>query len=358
LFAYGVWLYFLSLTQYVYDYIKKDVFPNSTFLNASTLDSNCYNNNKSSESYQQQTKIQKDTAKWAILNSVAEKIPGIFANSMIATLSDRYGRKNLLNVILAGEFIKSTLFFALIYLNVNIYYLILATAVQGFTGGLFGAKSVALAYMADITTSKKERTLMITILEMSVGIGATISDFASGYFIEKIGYVYSMAVASGFIVSSMILINICLWEYRVVLLHERESFSKNLTNVFKFYTQDTSTTAKRWKYILCMIIFIIACFAYHSKGDIDILYLLNWPFCWSSVKIGWYFSVLNLVNNCLGVCSIKLFQKFTKASEVVIGIISSLSNALSCVLEGLSYTDFMMFLGKNYYNYRQRYIYF
>ena len=98
-----------------------------------------------------------------------------FATPILGQLSDRYGRKPVLALSLAGTALGYALFAVGIILR-NIPLLFVARALDGITGGNL---SVAQAAIADVT-SPQDRTKNFGMIGAAFGVGFIIGPFLGG----------------------------------------------------------------------------------------------------------------------------------------------------------------------------------
>jgi DHA1 family tetracycline resistance protein-like MFS transporter len=98
-----------------------------------------------------------------------------FATPILGQLSDRYGRRPILAVSLAGTALGYALFAVGIILR-NIPMLFLARAMDGITGGNI---SVAQAAIADVT-SPQDRTKNFGLIGAAFGVGFILGPFLGG----------------------------------------------------------------------------------------------------------------------------------------------------------------------------------
>ncbi|OWF43350.1 solute carrier family 46 member 3-like [Mizuhopecten yessoensis] len=379
-------LYGLFMTQYVYKSTADRLFPNSFTFNNRHI-SVC-SENKTSESYRERTAVQQTTAKWDMYKSLAEAVPAVLTNSVLGSFSDRYGRRKALAANLTLTLLGIALTTIGVLCSFNIYLFVLFAAINNMAGGIYGALSIGFAYVSDISEAGKPRGLLITWLEASIGLGMTVSGLVSGYIIEQFGYFYTSLSACVILLVAVLVVvfllpeslpNITNYTRNTTIQSYTDNSttastnstyagdstnstdtaaSNNRTNTvdrrtnrgaiyiceaakaaFEFYFRPSN---QRFAYIMCGVIFVLACFSKLGKSRIEILYALNTPFCWSPVKIGHFTSLTVASTMFVGIAAIKLLQRFF--AEEVIAIFSAISNATSCILEAFAFNDLTMFL--------------
>lgn len=327
----------LITTQYVVHFFQREMFPNSTL---STSNASACNVNKSTEDYYERTAVQKAASEYNIYKTLVEGIPSLIISGVLGGLGDKYGRSQMLIYSMSMSTLSGCIYSVIVYFEVDVHYLLVASAVYSLGGGLFGILSICFAYISDVTSPGKLRTLMITLLEASVGIGLAVSGFVSGFIIERIGFFYgSLCVGAASLCSLLVVIFFLPNSRPHSMLLSGTTSLENARASFEFYIR---ASPKRHKYILAIIIFMFATFSAIGQPIVDVLYQLNVPFCWSSVKVGYYSALANALRLIFGAASVKILQNCFK--EEMIGILSSMSGMAACILEAFAINDTMLFM--------------
>ncbi|XP_069116200.1 lysosomal proton-coupled steroid conjugate and bile acid symporter SLC46A3-like [Argopecten irradians] len=333
---FAVLLSSLVTTQYVVVYLQKDMFPNSTSLTSNVTTCNL---NKSTEEFKERTAVQQAASKLNIYLKLMENLPAIVTSGVIGGLSDRFGRTRVLTFTTSCFFLSTCVFSIIVYLEVDVYYFLISSVLYGTGGGLYGALSIGFAYVSDITSHGKQRTLMITILEASIGIGASLSGFVSGFIIEGVGFFYAgLCVCAASACSVLVAIFLLPNSRPSEVLLSKTSILENARAAFSFYIR---ASPMRHKYILLIIAFLVGSFSLLGKLSAEVLYELNVPFCWTSVKVGYYSAISISTSMIIGVALVKLLQMFFK--EEIIGIFSCISAMTASIVEAFAYNDAMIF---------------
>ncbi|XP_069118523.1 lysosomal proton-coupled steroid conjugate and bile acid symporter SLC46A3-like [Argopecten irradians] len=332
--------YNLVTTQYLYDYFARRIIPNVTAVELNQDNSPC-TVIVNSDLYQQRTEIQKDTTTASLTFVIAGCAPALFMDVIIGVLSDRYGRKIFIIVSLLGTFVKTLMTMIGMHYEVDVHYFIMFIAVEGFAGGWCAVVSLGFAYVSDVTLVGKSRTSSIVLIEISVGLGLVLAGVTSGYLIDGVGFMYAMMALTLMNFLNILIMVLCLPD----TVNETNSVKGRtihlLKSSFAFYTRDTSAIAKRWKYIVCVAIFILFNFSALSRQTIDQLYQLNAPFCWDAITIGWYSSLSDVSRNVIGLALIRGLQNHI--SDEVMVVVSAVSGCMAYLLEAFATTDAMMF---------------
>lgn len=331
---------YFTFTQYVHSKIQSDIFPDVTSFNVSGI---CYTNTSSSE-YIQQTMVQQKTATWLMYYSLAAGIPAVFSNIVLGSSTDKFGRKFLFILPCMGTFIRMCVSVLGIYLNFDLKYYLIGYVIDGLTGQLATMLLVCFTYVADITAyNGKQRSFGITMIELSIGIGLAIFSFTTGYFIQHFGFFYPM-MSAGLMVSAS----------AVIVLFIPESFPKEKRNPHESITAKMKTVydlfwgsfnrGRRWMYNTLMVIFMLTMFTVFGRSNVEPLYQLDAPFCWSPEKLGYFGALKSLVQQIFGMGMIKVLQMVM--SDEAIAMLGCASLAMSFTLEGFAKTDVIMYIGK------------
>ncbi|XP_060067957.1 lysosomal proton-coupled steroid conjugate and bile acid symporter SLC46A3-like [Ylistrum balloti] len=328
----------MVIEQYVYSYLGKQKYPDSSFLN-NNGDSQC-NTNKTSQAYIERTDVQKMTSDWLILSSLFACMPAILTDVVMGSFSDRYGRKLFVIISLIGTFLKTVLIAMGMSTAISLNYFFLFVGIEGLTGGWCLVLSLGYAYVSDLSSTDKTRTFGFTLVEISVGFGLVFSGVTSGYLIKDVGFVYSMIVISTLNALNLITVLLFLPESLQHSMRSTTNILNLMKNAFTFYTHDTSSEGKRWKYIVLSLGYVAYTMSIVGRQSVEELYQLNVPFCWNSILIGWYSSINDVVRNVIGLSSIKLFQRCLP--DEIIVIVSVMSSIVSYVTEALAVNDVML----------------
>ena len=310
-----------------------------------TLDtSGCRDLNKSSELYQNFTKVQQSSAQWIMYNNMASYIPAFFSSLILSAYTDKYGRKFVIILTLFGVLITKAITLAVIITNQSFIYIVASYLFEGFTGAFYAFYSATFSIIADLIKDKKNRVLAVVAVEFVTMFSVTVSGFLSGILVESLGFVYPAVICTGFILSSFILAILFLPE---TLQKENRSNPGSVLGILKrpveFYTSG-EFKGKRLMYSLFLLAFGVAELAGLNRTSLETIYLLGTPFCWSPKKIGYFTSIRHFGQAVIGLGSVKLMQKCW--SNEFIAILSTVSGIASYVVEGLATTELMMFMGR------------
>lgn len=332
---------FTVTSQYAFYALQKKTFPNKTIDYSQSTQSICANDTDPVLSHQME-EIQKEVATWNVYCNLGTGIPSFVAVILINSYSDRIGRKMAFLIPIGGTIINASFCAAVAYFEISIYYIPVTLFLEGLSGAWIGMIHTGYAYVADISESGRSRTLAMAILDICIGVGMVMAQLVVGYMIKWTGFFVPMIAIDACLVVSFILV-LMLPETVKTAPANKMNPLEYVKNVFEFYFSP-ELAGKRWKYIICIIVFSLSIMAYFGRISVETLYQLSSPFCWNSVHIGWFASLRSLLQFMIGMALVKLLQKIF--SDEMIGFIGALSSAGSSALEALASNDPMMYLGK------------
>ena len=334
----GIMMY--AINEYIHHRLKETMVTNTS----SSLDtSGCSAINKSSELYKNLTKVQQDAAQFVMYCNLAEYIPAFFSSLIFTAFTDRFGRKRVIIMSVAGILLSRGLILAVIYTKQSLTYFILAYAIEGCTGAFYTFFSSSCSAIADLLEDKKQRVLGVIGLEFTTMLSISISGVLSGIMVEGLGYTYTSIICTG-VLSLALLFAILLPE---TLRKENRtnpgSVIEILKRPFEFYSS-SAFKGKRLMFSLFVTAFGVAELASLNRTSLETVYFLGTPFCWSPKKIGYFSSARHFGQGVIGLGSVKLMQKCW--SNEFIAIFSTISCAASFIIEGLAKTELMVYTGR------------
>ena len=305
----------------------------------------CTETNKSDPDYITYTHVQQETARWQIYNTVASTVPAFITALVYPSYSDTFGRKYLFILSLIGVFLQLFIDCITISLNGNLVFTVLGSFMFGITGTTYCLLSAMFSYIADITENGKQRTAAMTIVESELLIMSTTSGLAVGFYIDAVGYVSpAITAACMSFVNLLIVIFILPETLERSRRHKRLPVIKSVKRITNFYLRVSKEfKGKRTLYILMIVSFIVLDLCSVHRRSLEVLYQLGMPFCWGPKKIGYFAALSNVGQSLAAIGLIVVLQKCL--SDVSIGMLASLSNACSYILEAFASTDLMLYLG-------------
>ena len=80
-----------------------------------------------------------------------------------------------------------------------------------------------------------------------------------------------------------------------------------------------------------------------GRNDVEILYMMGMPYCWSSIVIGYFQGVQHLLKAVVAILGVPVLQLFV--SDACMGMLGSVSGAASNLLMAVANTSFALWFG-------------
>lgn len=148
-------LHFYLANQWIQYYLKKEASVNSD----SGSSSGCTSNNVSDPDYATYQTVEQKTALWQLLYSLSSSVPGFFVTAILPSYSDAFGRR----------------FLFVITSSSTLYWMLVVSGIDGLSGSVYTFYSAGFAYIADITSPGRARTLSFSAMDGLVNTCITLS---------------------------------------------------------------------------------------------------------------------------------------------------------------------------------------
>ncbi|KAK6186679.1 hypothetical protein SNE40_005964 [Patella caerulea] len=329
------------ISQYLVRRLKEAKF-NSTFLNITDdVSSPCGNHTNLTEIGRVEQEVQKEASMLNLYYALTAGSSAIFINIFMGPLSDSIGRKKIYLIPMLGTLCSNLIIMFIVYYNMNLNYIFLACGIDGLFGSYYAVLVAMFSYSADITVPGNSRTIAIAVLEGCLAIAASLAQLAAGYLIKSTGFFYPMVMVVCISALDLVIVFFLLPE--TVKGKAEKSPLKSIKRVFGFYFTEGSGI-KRCAYLTALGVFFFSVVTMLGRSSLETIYQLGVPFCWDSIKIGYYGAVSLTTSFICGILVLKILQKFLR--EEIISIISCLSAIAGFLLEGMADTSLLMYLGK------------
>ena len=320
MFMYALYLgaLFPLLDQFVRARISSEYNSSSHHINNSNeMLSGC--DNKSS--LYRNSEIDSEASLWSLYTTVASLLPAVVSLWMLGSYSDKGGRKVAIIIPQIGALIRCINLLAVIYFDLPLYVMVIGAFFEGLSGAFYMILSGGFSYIADIT-SPEMRSLRITVLDFCFTFGTVVSQIAGGYLIASLGFFYPFLILAAILLLDLVATVIFLPETVTKDPDVRFWSLVHLRNAFNLYSKDDGT-GRRWKLLMCLAIIFLTCSVTYAGSDVQIFYLLDVPFCFSSVLIGYFNAMLMLISAPVSVLMTKLtLSVFGDSGLLLIGAIS------------------------------------
>ncbi|KAJ8301429.1 hypothetical protein KUTeg_020416 [Tegillarca granosa] len=290
------------VTLYLYEVLEEGNGNKSNGKNNSTLSNQCASSNKSTTS---ENSVQAEASHWSLYFSLLENGITIILMFISGVYSDVVGRKPFMLLSLFGTCVKFVTTALFVYKRYQIRLLFIIYAIGGIAGGYSIFAICCLAIIADVTKRSKSRTLGLALFDVFIGVGLSGTEIASGYLVQKTGYIWPCVIAASICLVCAMTYIIFIPETAKLSPTQRQTLKTTVSDLVKFYYSDKHLyEEKNWPFILSMAILMIVWLAYGAS--ISTLYELGSPFCWTPEDIGWFSSLTIVSHLVIGVALIRV----------------------------------------------------
>ncbi|KAK3790271.1 hypothetical protein RRG08_034834 [Elysia crispata] len=155
---------------------------------------------------------QANSAHFNMLTTLCALIPSFFTNLLLGAYADQIGRRVIFIVSLGGNLLRVAIVCVVAYWNLDVRFIFIGCIISGLAGDFASYLMSIYIYTADNTTTGKSRSFLMVFTTAVSWTCGTLSQFASGYFIEAVGYVWPMITGLAVIIVSFVLTVVLLQE--------------------------------------------------------------------------------------------------------------------------------------------------
>lgn len=204
----------------------------------------------------------------------------------------------------------------------------------------------SFSYISSIT-DMHSRTRRVIIVDAVNGLAFVLSNFSIGYAISLFGYAWTFVILLGIIFTAL-----C---YVTFVLPEVESVSATTTNDAEFFSSthfrrlfalyminDADGSGRHWKLRSTLLIFVVTSAIQLGQFDVQTLFMLSPPLCFTSIWIGYFYAVTNLVRYLTSLVATHILVDYVGDQIlIVIGLLFGVGYEL---MFGLSQNRIMPFM--------------
>ncbi|XP_021190515.3 probable peptidoglycan muropeptide transporter SLC46 [Helicoverpa armigera] len=301
---------------------------------------------KNNQTHGLEAEVQKYATIVGTVRGIIEAVVPAILSFFLGVWSDTHGRKPLIVWPLLGITFSSGMFVVYSMMdNLGPWWFILTVIPYSLSGGFTIFFTGAFCYMSDITTAEN-RSLRMTLMEATVGLGSVVGGLLSPYVLRMVGNVYLLLISAALNVVAYVFSNVCLREslngaiqggitsvldFLLVKEMMRECFKRRPNN-------------GRAQILLLTVANCLSIFTLYGLIGLEYLYVrkkLNWAmkeytqFSASSTVIGFIGSFVGIV----------ILQKLFRISDLVITNLAFLSTIVEYVIRTFATKSWHMYLG-------------
>ncbi|XP_023930958.1 solute carrier family 46 member 3 isoform X1 [Lingula anatina] len=329
--------------QYVYSALARQYgLPcgdNDTQHSCQKSQSQCMKDNTSDPLYDLREKVEGESSSWVLYITVPKAIITVPLSLLYGSYSDRGGRKIPILMPCIGLLINYVIVGVVIFFQLDLYFIAIACAVEALFGSIATNYLGIFAYTADIS-SIKVLTFRIAVLEGLIGVTYSLTQLGLGYLIETTGFMYPILIAAG--LQLINIIYVCLLKETIQRSEDAKFLScENFQKIFRLFVVDNGSH-RLWKIrllMLCTFIIGLPCIAVY---DVQTLFQLNAPLCWTSVKIGFFLAGRFTASLLAQMILTKIFNRWF--DDDLLAVVVIVMGIASWVFEAFATTDLLMYL--------------
>ena len=298
----------------------------------------------------------------AILNlyvGVSGHLPSIFAALILGPLSDKYGRKPAMGLVVVGILLQAIVASVILSLRLSLYYFSLSSALRSVTGGLAGILATSYSYIVDISP-KKWLTLRLGILEAVTFIAASLGFGVVGGWIQldncRFVSISWMVLAIAGILVLYFIIFFKESTNRHQTARRRQMLTTGPRSLLTGFKLFTSRGNPRWKLWFCVFVLCITVINQVGTLTVITLFLLHTPLEWNPGLIGSYLSASELIHG-LSLIIILPIMVACSLSDPLIVLLGVVIACATNVGLGFITSTWQMFVGELHHMYSPSMLY-
>ena len=351
-FIFVFYYYQNYMQQYLFQWYAIEALRNTTSLSLSNLSSICYNQtliDELSGSNSTTNEVEAKAAHTNLMILLATYIPSLVVNLVIAPLSDKYGRKPAMVLVLSGETVAVILSVIATYLVLDVYWFILCGILLGFGGGVSTLTSVSFAYVSDIAP-RRWRTVHLGFLQAVIYIAIAASSGVFSVLLQSTNCDFRspswimVAIALAGVSYSLAMPESLPKKKRVQFSQSKKGIKVLFQGVRIFLWPRLEYSL--WRLWVISLSVVLVVFGESGEYSITTLFLLHKPLEWNRYLIGIY-GIVRSLSHALALFIVLPLLSYIKIANPFIVIIGIIITVGANVFLGFVKYTWQMFLGKN-----------
>ena len=277
--------------------------------------------------------IHKIASLWDIALRCSTLLPALFIVVFVGPITDKIGKRK---VLLVQPIIRGLQSLILIinsyFMHLPPGFLLPATIVTGFGGGIQGGQIPSCAYIADVTKRDASRSIRMIVLDGVFFLSAGFGGLLGGFLVQSVGYVYTYVVTLAVCVLNLLYVLLLLpdeREYNTDITKQEDTgdqiAQQNLSTCDKFSNQIVECVSNlrlvfksistRCSIIALLILMLLYRLAMLGFEYVIPFYTKHAPFNFSAEKVGIFILVDDLSRGLGSVVVFNIFLRFIRISD-------------------------------------------
>ena len=282
-------------------------------------------------------KIQDMTSDKILFLELTSNGLSVVTNLVFGVISSKISRRTLLFIPAFGYFLRSFVVTIVCGCNLGIDWLFLAYTLDGLLGSQTGVYLGTFLYTTDITSRDSKRTLGVAIVETTKGFIGSVMNIVAGNLLQDTDFFITSLVVTIIMFLAMVVI-LFLPDQRPHRSHRSSvTFTERLISPF---TSGSPTTKQ-------MVLFGYAAWFIYILEAVGVmrfrdLFLMNLPFCFSAIEIGWLEFTQSTIAQLFALTSVATLS--SKLPGVALAIIGNCSTTIQYLFYGLARSTTEIFI--------------
>ena len=253
-----------------------------------------------------QLEIQSRTSMVMITVNAAGLIPQFIITFLLGPCSDQIGRKIALILPPVGGCLKAVIFIIISNYNLNYYYLVVGSFIEGIFGAFPLFFTACISYIADLT-EVRDRSLWLCVIDVTIGLSIVLTNVAGGYIITLMGFTWMfLMVAVTFCLCTLLALTIIKETVDVQRNVKVKIFTTlHMKRTLRVYLTDNGTN-RRWKLLMLLAIVCLISLGGFESSDASTFILLSSPVCFTPELLGFFVACLYVVKTVGGLGIMKM----------------------------------------------------
>lgn len=332
------------LQQYVYLRIAEEFGNQKTNTSQADELSQLCSTNKSSPAFKMQQATQSATSQFLMYLTIVQVLLCCPTLLLLGSFINRLGRKVALYMTFSCRLVYAITIASIISFDLPIQILFIGVAIDGISGTMEAAMMAFNTYIADVTLPGNHRAFRMMVLEGVLGMTSGTATIAAGFLVTNTNFLVPICTVLALLIVGLTYL-IFFLEESYDLADNNEDTKSISCNILKTsleqYIWDTPDK-RRSRLLLALLGGFFTAPALTATSDVQVLYVLNSPFCWTSDHIGNFLAAQIYSRWLLALVLVKFLQCYL--SDIDIAILGNFSSFLAIVILAFAKDDIVIYI--------------